>query len=73
MAGELCRLATCGGCGRCDAEPDYFRFHCLWCGDETEVIYERSHEGYHPYCSSQCALYAESESTEDWVMEDVSC
>lgn len=36
MAGELCRWATWGMCGRCDAEPhDGIKRHCARCHEDV--------------------------------------
>ena len=61
MAGEYCRWATCGNCGRCDTELK-FHFLCLWCGEQTE---EEEGADYWPYCSSLCVARAEADSLED--------
>ena len=58
MAGELCSN-VCGYCGRCDAEPDTW-FDCIYCGERVCVTYD---DDAYPYCSAQCAVLADNETT----------
>lgn len=48
MAGEFCTSASCGQCGRCDAECDYCgRWDCLGdCLEALEASPETADEEY---------------------------